>query len=97
MNIFEETKKKFDAPSAAGQEDGFPLVCGLMWVYVARMNATAEGSRAEAKAVNAAPEAEQRLRHPEGFCPNCSAELNENRCRLSCPRCGFYLSCSDFY
>jgi hypothetical protein len=35
--------------------------------------------------------------HPERFCPNCSAELKESRCKLSCPVCGFYLSCSDFY
>jgi hypothetical protein len=35
--------------------------------------------------------------YPERFCPNCSAELKEFRCKLSCGVCGFYLSCSDFY
>jgi ribosomal protein S27AE len=31
------------------------------------------------------------------YCPRCSARLAARSCKLSCPRCGYYMSCSDFY
>jgi len=30
-------------------------------------------------------------------CPNCGARLTESRCKLLCPRCHYYMSCSDYY
>ncbi len=43
------------------------------------------------------PEISRPLAEVSRICPNCSAQLQEHRCKLSCPQCGFYLSCSDFY
>ena len=31
------------------------------------------------------------------YCPNCSAKLVGLSCKLKCPRCGYFLSCSDYY
>ena len=31
------------------------------------------------------------------YCPRCSARLEGRSCKLICPGCGYYMSCSDFY
>lgn len=36
-------------------------------------------------------------RQPMLFCPVCSRRLTELNCKLLCERCGYYMSCADYY
>ena len=36
-------------------------------------------------------------REPMLFCPVCSERLAQRKCKLFCPKCGYYLSCADYY
>jgi hypothetical protein len=31
------------------------------------------------------------------FCPICDIRLVSLRCKLLCERCGYYMSCADYY
>ena len=31
------------------------------------------------------------------YCPVCSKRLNPRMCKLVCDRCGYYMSCEDYY
>lgn len=31
------------------------------------------------------------------YCPVCSRPLASKHCKLVCPGCGYYMSCSDYY
>jgi hypothetical protein len=34
---------------------------------------------------------------PMLYCPVCSTRLAERKCKLFCQKCGYYLSCADYY
>ena len=34
---------------------------------------------------------------PMLYCPRCSTRLTELKCKLVCRKCGYYLSCADYY
>ncbi|MCC6395127.1 MAG: hypothetical protein IT167_31340 [Bryobacterales bacterium] len=31
------------------------------------------------------------------YCPVCNQRLSEHKCKLVCTRCGYYMSCADYY
>ena len=33
---------------------------------------------------------------PSIYCPVCSQRLEGRKCKLICPVCGYYMSCSDY-
>jgi hypothetical protein len=34
---------------------------------------------------------------PMLYCPVCSTRLTELKCKLICNKCGYYMSCADYY
>lgn len=40
---------------------------------------------------------EQSSEEPMLYCPRCSARLAAHKCKLICERCGYYMSCADYY
>ena len=34
---------------------------------------------------------------PMLYCPVCSTRLTERKCKLLCAKCGYYMSCADYY
>lgn len=34
---------------------------------------------------------------PMLYCPVCSTRLTELKCKLVCDKCGYYMSCADYY
>ena len=47
----------------------------------------------EASVAEPAPDASE----PMLYCPACNNKLSQHKCKLMCDRCGYYMSCADYY
>ena len=34
---------------------------------------------------------------PMLYCPVCNQRLAQSRCKLVCEKCGYFMSCADYY
>jgi hypothetical protein len=34
---------------------------------------------------------------PMLYCPVCSTRLTGRKCKLQCEKCGYFMSCADYY
>jgi hypothetical protein len=45
----------------------------------------------------AASSPESEPEEPMLYCPICSSRLCGRKCKLICEKCGYYMSCADYY
>jgi methionyl-tRNA synthetase len=43
------------------------------------------------------PEKAKVAEEPMLYCPVCSTRLTSRKCKLICEKCGYYMSCADYY
>jgi hypothetical protein len=58
---------------------------------------TGERAGAGVEPAAVAGEIRREQEYASEYCPRCSARLDARSCKLICPDCGYYMSCSDFY
>jgi hypothetical protein len=72
--------------SGSGQE--------IMNVLGSGMHAD-DRERSTQKTESSRPAADEN--EPMLYCPVCSTRLSELKCKLICDKCGYYMSCADYY
>jgi hypothetical protein len=58
----------------------------------------AHGASPDSRAEPVLQDARPAMRdEPMLYCPVCSLRLTARKCKLLCERCGYYMSCADYY
>ncbi|MBK5290567.1 MAG: hypothetical protein JJE04_02600 [Acidobacteriia bacterium] len=43
------------------------------------------------------PRQQEPQEEPMLYCPVCSSRLDDIKCKLVCAKCGYFMSCADYY
>jgi len=56
-----------------------------------------ETQRKDASSTSRPDAALRQNEEPMLWCPVCSTRLTARKCKLLCEKCGYYMSCADYY
>ncbi len=67
--------------------------------FNSRSNVRQEDIRMDQSSFDSSRETDGRTSDHEQmlYCPVCSLRLTERKCKLLCERCGYFMSCADYY
>ena len=67
------------------------MVYGIIWSFVKAQEPEQPATPPRAASVLKNED------EPMLYCPVCSTRLTGRTCKLICEKCGYYMSCSDYY
>jgi hypothetical protein len=82
---------------ASGAAELPNLSASMLYVSLVVRSRQASSERVNSDSGLESRQKEQKNENPSNFCPVCSARLEAHKCKLRCPTCGYYMSCSDYY
>src|SRR5947209_9883395 len=83
--------------ASAGRAPRFPLCPEMCYNLRAVERTELPEQKDTAGTGSGGPEPQVAPEPASSYCPRCAQPLQARSCKLACPVCGYYMSCSDFY